>query len=242
MAEKRSPIRINTEEWNQLVYVPVMAGINLQNMEDLEDARHVTSFILSSLFAEMGQVMQHLAYNESSTDFACMAILSSAAPKGVYDALCPALLIFAKQVTRANGLPKHTRTRMRKYLASLEQERGARLCLMFIRDAAYISAPSNTRQLSRLAKQVRNQRLTDAAIEQHLKLLTMAMCSDALGTPKMSNTGDLKAIVPTLIRSLESGAGCRFICHGDLLSGAPAIGSSLSARKFQIVEFLSRLF
>jgi hypothetical protein len=234
LGEKRSIEIMDNEAWNGLVVDPVMQVIkNKFKKEDLADVSHVTLFVLTYLSEEMEQMIKHVAYTENPADFACMSIIASAAPKTVYKTLFQTIPAFVEQFAKENGLPAHTTTRMQKYFTSLREHSGTRLSLMFIRDAVYISSPSNRVQLAKL-----DTCLSRADINSLTKLLTLAMCSAALGTSLMGCPSDLKLILPTLILSLESSAGCAFISRGDSMSKTPATEHSLNRRKAQIVKFL----
>lgn len=236
--DKKRTIEVDSGTWESLVVNPVMETVKktFRGKEEMQDVIHVTSFILNSLFQEMGQMIPHMAYTQNHVDFASMCIVASAAPKLVYKTLCRMTPAFIQRVMQKEGLPGQTLTNMKRYFSSLEENSGTRLSLMFIRDAVYISSPSNTEHLAMICSD-----LTKSDIQRCAKLLTLAMCSKALGTPVVECIADLKAFVPLLIHSLESPNGCTFISQGDLLSYSPATESSVSLRKTQIIKFLSTI-
>lgn len=229
---------IDTRKWNALVVRPVMKALEerFANTGDIEDASHVTIFILKVVEQEMPKIMQHVACAQKLDDFASMIILASAAPESVYSTLCNGIQSFIRCTAKAKNIDAIDR-----YFDFLREDSGnghgnhpgSRLSLMFIRDAAYISSPSNIRQLIDLG-------IHDEALEMedHLKRLTLAMCEEALGTPGISDTKDLQKLVPFLARSVTLSGDHGFISLGDSISEVPATKHSISERKDQLLNFL----
>jgi hypothetical protein len=238
LSGERDTVRVDAEAWACLVHNPVLEAVKkrFRNHEDLADAEHATLFILKRLIREMGHMIHHLAFTETPTDFASMVILASVAPKSVYSTLCQAMPVFVERVAKANGLPGHTRTRVQKYLASVRQDAGTRLSLMFVRDAVYLSCPSNLEHIAALDTSLRRD-----DIVHYTRLVTLAMCSDVLGIPKMRSSEEMKSFASTLVHSMEGPGGCAFIGRGDSISKTPAPGVPLSERKTQVVKFLSSM-
>lgn len=238
LSGERGTVRVDAEAWACLVHNPVLEAVKkrFRNHEDLADAEHATSFILKSLVREMGHMIHHLAFTETPTDFASMVILASVAPKSVYSTVYQAMPVFVERMAKANGLPGHTRGRMQKYLSSLREDAGTRLSLMFIRDAVYLSSPSNLDHIAALDTSLRRD-----DIVHYTRLLTLAMCSDVLGIPKMRCSEDMKGIASTLVHAMEGPGGCAFISQGDSISKTQAPRVPLSERKTQVVKFLSSL-
>lgn len=231
---------IPANAWDVLVVVPVKEAVKKKFKHDvdevLQDVLHATAFVLKSLRHELKQMIQHVAYTTNPTDFASMVIIASAAPKTVYKTLCQTMPAFVKQVVQASGLPVHTTARMQTYFASLGENSGNRLALMFIRDAVYISCPSNRERLAEVAPYMETE-----DIARLTKMTTLAMCSDAIGTHNMDSIHELKIFFPTLIRSMESPNGCLFICRGDSMCNTPPTVTPVSRRLMQIKNFMGSI-
>lgn len=238
--KQRGMVRL---EWQTHVVHPVHEALekNITNRDDLADASHVTDFILKGLEQEMEQMIEHAAYTKSPKDFASMIILASAAPKLVYNTMCHKIHAFVRSTANAKSLSEDGKAAIEHYFTWLRQdpskqngEHPARhLALMFIRDAAYISSPSNRQQLIDLGTH-----LEKSVIERQLKLITLAMCGDALGTPGISEIKGLKDFMPSLARSITLCREGGFIRRGDSISETPATKHSLAQRKDQILKFL----
>lgn len=242
LPKKRGRVKI---EWQRDVVHPVNEALEktITNRDNLADALHVTNFILKGLEQEMEEMIEHVAYAKEPKDFASMIILASAAPKFVYDTMCQKIHAFVRSMAKANSLAEERKAAIEEYFVWLRQNPSkqsgehpaTRLSLMFIRDAAYMSSPSNIQQLVDLGTDLKK-----SVIEHQLKLVTLAMCGDALGTPvpAISDMKDMKDFLPCLARSITlcSDRGC--IRRGDYISETPATKHSLDERKDQILKFL----
>ena len=230
-----------TYQWKAGVVEPVHAALNkhFENNKHYADVSHVTHFILKALAEEIIEVIDHVAYATNPKDFASIVILASAAPKGLYTVMCQCIARFAALVTTTSKLPDQSMVRIENYFSSLADQTdtpihpGTRLSLMFIRDAVYISSPCNVQDVVSLPSHLPN---TD--IEWDLRMLTLSMCSDALGTPRIVDGAAINEIGPILVRSMIHFSERGYIALTDRLSDTPPTAHSRASRRNQIFTYL----
>ena len=228
-------------QWSVRVFKPVQKALKMKfaNNKHWADVSHVTHFILKAIEQEIMHIIDHVAYDQKPRDFASIVILASVAPKGLYTVLCQCIKAFASLVITTSKLPAQSRVRAEQYFSSLAQQTdtpihpGTRLSLMFIRDAVYISSPCNVRDVGSLQSQLQ---LTD--IERHLRLLTLCMCADALGTPGIVERSVLNEIAPLLVMCMIHFNERGYTSLVDELSDTPPTSHSVAARRNQIFTFL----
>ena len=228
-------------QWDARVVQPVQEALkkNFANNNQWADASHVTYFIVKALGQEILDIIEHVAYARIPKDFASIVIMASVAPKGIYTVICQCLQAFAALVTTTGRLPAQGRVRSDRYFAALTEQTdirlhpGTRVSLMFIRDAIYISSPSNVEDVASL-----QSHLPKTAIERRLRLLTLSMCADALGTPAIVEEAALRQIAPLLARSMIHFGERSYTNLIDPLSDTPPTGHSSAARRNQIFTFL----
>lgn len=203
---KRCVLTIGKEKWQTLVVHPVMEALEeeIVNSDCKADVSHVTRFILTGLENELEEMIEHVAYAARPRHFASLIILASAAPKLVYTTLCYKIHAFVRYVTTASSLYESSKAAVEHYFSWLGQiptkhhasaHPAAHLSLMFIRDAAFVSSPFTVGQLVEFGTH-----LKEPEVERQLKLLTLSMCGNALATPGIRETENMKDLAPILVR------------------------------------------
>jgi len=226
-------IQVDQVAWKCFVHNPVMRSVHkrFKTGTDLADAIHSTNFILRSLIQEMPKIIYHATYSDKQNIFASVVILASAAPKSVYKAVCQSMPNFLDYVIEANGLTTRIKPSVQKYFHETGQ-----IALMFVRDAVYISCPSNIEQLTKFDKEWKRD-----DIIRYTRLLTLAMCQHAVGIPKIHISADMKERASSMVSSMQTVTGIAFINQGDSLSKIPPAVMSLNSRRNQIIQFITDL-
>ncbi len=238
---EETSISVDNVAWKCLVFNPVMAAIGkkFKHEEGLADAQHTAFFILRCLVEDMPKMIGRAAFEKKTLVFPSIVILASAAPKSLYKTLYQSLPPFLDQVIERNGLPERTKALTLKYFDSLKEDRDS-LVVMFVRDAIFISSPSNVAHLTK-----HNVGWKEEDIIRQTRLLTLVMCYNVLGMSNMASTFDksgLEECISTLINSLQSVAGLSFMHVADSVCLMPPRQISLNGRRTQVIEFLKELF